>query len=172
MSLIEQLKAGTRNTRTIPWPGREDSITLRILTEAEIEEAQFEVERRFKAAQIEFSAATMDAYQASQNTAILARAIVDPETGKRMFKQTDELAQLPAFASAKAILIEEWNALDNESNPALKKMTDEEYDKLFTEVKKTPSISNFLNSTTLRGLITYLASLPATSPAGSGSTSA
>lgn len=171
MSLIEKLKAGKRNTRTITWPGRTEKIMFQILTEQEVEEAQFEVERRFKSQGIEFSASTVDAYQAAQNTAFLARAIVDPETSKRMFKSTDELAQLPGFAAAKQIFIEEFNALDKECNPSLKTISEEEYEKLFTEVKKTPSTLNSLNSTMLIGLLGYLASRPAISPADSGSTS-
>jgi hypothetical protein len=170
-SLLEKLKAGKRNTRIITWPGRTEKIMFQILTEQEVEEAQFEVERRFKSEGIEFSASTVDAYQAAQNTAFLARAIVDTETGKRMFKSTDELAQLPGFAAVKSIFIEEFNALDKECNPSLKTITEGEYQKLFTEVKKTPSTLNFLNSTTLIGLVGYLASQPVTSPTDRGSTS-
>ena len=177
MSLIEKLKAGKKNVKVISWPGTGDRIGVSILTEAETQEAVFETERLFRKHGIEYSFAVSDAYQAERNTQTLARALVDPEKRGpggdpvRLFRNADELRALPDFAPAKGELIEEYNDWDQECNPSARDLTQEQYGKLFDEVKKNPSILSDFNSRTLRGLITFSASRPATSPPDSGSTS-
>jgi hypothetical protein len=169
MSLIEKLKAGKKNVKPVLWPGTDETVRLAVLTEAEIQQALFETEKKFKAAGIEFSVATADAYQSEQNTQTLALALLD-ERGGRLFKTADELRPL-LQPSVKDVLIEEFNAWQQECSPSLTRLGDEEFDKLFEDIKKNPSTSNGLSLRTLRELIIYLASRPATSPQASGSTS-
>lgn len=158
MSLIAKLKAGIDNIKITTWPGTDNAIGIRVLTQAENQAAEFATELLFKAKGIDFTAATVDAYQSEQNTQILARAIVDPETKKPMFKSADELRGLIGHPDVKADLIEKYNAWQAECSPSIAEMTEEQYEHLFGEVKKNgPSCLNGLSSRTLSGLITYLA---------------
>ncbi len=169
MSLLEKLKAGKKNVKPVPWPGTDETVGLAVLTEAEIQQALFETEKKFKAAGIEFSVATADAYQSEQNTQLLALALLY-EQGGRLFKNADELRPL-LQPSVKDVLIDEFNAWQQECSPALARMSDAEFDKVFEEVKKNPSTLNSLSLRTLRELITYLATRPVISPKANGSTS-
>src|SRR5450759_4032023 len=82
MDLIEKLKAGKRNIKTIKFPGTDDIIGLAVLTEAETQEALFAAERLFKENQIEISATTISAYNSEANTQTLVRALVNPAKKK------------------------------------------------------------------------------------------
>ena len=177
MNLIEKLKAGTRNVKLTTWPGTENRIGIRVLTEAEVQAAHFDTELLFKQRGIEFTAATVDAYQSEQNTQVLSRAIVDPELKDKagdpakIFKNADELRGLLSHPDVKAVLTREYNDWQTECSPDLETMTEERYEELFAEVKKNPSILSSSSSATLRGLIIYLAARQAKLRKVSGSTS-
>lgn len=177
MGLLEKLKAGKRNIKVVPFPGQDDSIGITVLTESEVQEATFATERLFKANDIAVSATTIGAYNAELNTQILFRALVNPAkqrqdgTHERMFKTADELRGL-IVGQIKDRLVEEYNALEEECSPSPLKMGDDEFERLFDSLKKSPeTIGNSLNLRTLRGLIIYLANRPATSQTDSGSIS-
>lgn len=158
MSLIDKLKAGTNNIKVTTWPGTKEPIGIRVLTEAEMQSAEFETELLFKSRGIEFSSATVDTYQCERNTQTLARAIMDPDTKSPMFKNADELRALISHPDVKAVLANEYNAWQNDCSPAVEETTEEQYNALFEAVKKNGSSSlKNSSSTTLRGLITYLA---------------
>lgn len=158
MSLIDKLKAGVKNIKATVWPGTDYKIGIRILTEAEVQAAHFAVEQLFKKQGIDFTAATVDAYQSEQNTQVLARAIVDPDTRSPLFKNADELREQIAHPEIKAALTTEYNDWQAECSPALSEMTEERYAELFEDVKKNgPSTLSGSNLRTLKGLITYLA---------------
>lgn len=169
MSLTETLKAGVKNIKQTVWPGTGDKIGIRVLSEAETQRAAFETERLFKKHGIEFSQGTADAYQAEMNTQTLALALLDDQ-GKPLFKDANELRPL-LTAPVKDLLIEELNAWQDSCSPSLETLTEKEYEKLFDEVKKNPSITNSFNFRTLSGLVTYLASPRPDSPPDNGSTS-
>ena len=79
MSLLEKLKAGKKNKKTIKYPGTDQDIVVSILSEADIQIAHFEAERLFKKNGIEVSMSTVDAYEAEKTTQILFRACSDTE---------------------------------------------------------------------------------------------
>ena len=171
MGLIEKLKAGTYNVKIISWPGTKEKIGIAILTEAEVQAAQFDTEALFKARDIAFSASTLEAYQSELNTQVLSRALVDPQTKKPLFKTAEELRGLIAHPDVKANLTQEYTDWQTECSPSPIELPDDKYADLYAEVKKNPSITSALNSITLRGLITYSANLPASCPPDSGSIS-
>ncbi len=177
MSLIEKLKAGKHAVKIITWPGTNNAIGITVLTEAESQSAHFETELMFKQKGIEFSAANVDEYQSEESTQILARALVDPEAKDkngdpvRIFKSADELRGLIAHPDIKAALIQEYNDWQTECSPKIESMTEEQYDALFSEVKKNASCLNSLSLRTLRGLIIYLADRQTKLRKASGSTS-
>jgi hypothetical protein len=137
--LIEKLKAGKRNMRTLAYPGTENEIGITVLSEAETRDAIFATERVFKEAEIEVSAMTVSAYTAENNTQVLFRAIVDPKrqkkdgTYERLFKDVDEFRSL-LRREEKEILIEEYNAFEKECSPV--DPSEEELEALSEEVKK------------------------------------
>jgi hypothetical protein len=171
MSLIDKLKAGKNNIKQTVWPGTTEPVGIVVLTDAESQEAQFATELLFKQRGLDFNVATADTYQAEQNTQVLARAIFDLETKKPLFKNADELRGLITHPDVKAALITEYLDWQRDCSPAMETMTEEQYDALFAEVKKNPSILTSSNSRTLRGLIIYLAERQQKLAKASGSTS-
>ena len=176
MNLIEKLKAGKRNIKVIKWPGTDEEIGLTVLTESDIQDSIIDAERLIKAKGIEISATTIGLQASEQNTQILYRALVNPEKKKadgaceRYFRTADEFRAI-VTREVKDLLIEEYNAWEAERSPSPLKLTDDEFQKIFDEVKKTPTYGNDLNLITLRGLITSLAGREAKSPKASGSIS-
>jgi hypothetical protein len=172
MSLIEKLKAGRRNIKTIKFPGTDDDLILRVLSNAEIQEAVFAAERRFKAEDIPILDSTRDVYNDERTTQILFRALRNPKDAKKaLFSSDDELRAL-LTRDEKEILSQEYEAFQSECAPHPETMSDEEFDNLWEALKKSPETAlNFLSSGTLKRLLLYLASRPATSPTDSGSTS-
>lgn len=162
MDLIEKLKAGKRNIKTIRFPGTDEVIGLTVLTEAETQEAIFATERLFKENQIEVSATTVSAYNSEANTQTLFRAIVNPARKKedgtyaQYFPGIDEFRSLIG-REAKDILIEEYNAFEEECSPSPLKLSEQAMEEILAEVKKNPIFGNGLNFSTLRQLTMYLA---------------
>ena len=170
MSLLEKLKAGKKNKKTIKYPGTDQDIVVSILSEADIQIAHFEAERLFKKNGIEVSMSTVDAYEAEKTTQILFRACSDTE-GKPLAKAVDEFRS-QVLKAEKDILVDEYNALENECSPNPDMMSGEDIEKIIDEVKKRPEIiGSVSNIVTARKLIVSLASRLQNSQQGSGSTS-
>jgi len=171
MSLIEKLKAGTRNVKTIKFPGIEDDIVLQILSNADTQDAVFAAERRFKGEEMPISSSTLDAYEDERTTQILFRALRDPDNHKKPFSASaDELRKL-LTKEQKDYLAAEYTAFEDECSPRLDNMTDEKFDEIWEEVKKKPAVLNFLSSGTQKRLLLFLASRQLNSQTLSGSTS-
>jgi hypothetical protein len=172
MSLIEKLKAGTRNIKTLKFPGAEDDIVLKVLSNADIQEAVFAAERRFKDEEIIVSDSTRDAYGDERTTQILFRALRDPRDIKKpLFSSADELRKLLTKEEKEALACE-YDAFQQECAPQLDKMTDKEFDELWEALKKNPeTVSSFLSSGVQKRLLLYLAARQSTLPTDSGSTS-
>lgn len=177
MSLIEKLKAGKRNIKIIRFPGTDEDIGVTVLSEAEIQDATFETERLFKENGIEISASTLNTYNSELATRILFRVLVD--VNKKMsdgqpeqfFNSIIEFKKL-LTRDAKGILIEEYNAFEDECSPSPLKMGDDDFERLFESLKKNPKvIGRDLSFRMLKGLIIYLAGLHVKSQKDSGSIS-
>lgn len=175
MNLIEVLKAGKKHIKTLKFPGTEFEVGLCVLTDGEVQDAVFSTEQRFKEKGIEITATTLATYNRELNTQMLFRALVDPlkqrpdGTYEPIFKKVDELRL--ATADQKNELIEEYNAFEAQCSPSPVKMTDDEFDALFEDIKKNPLTGNDLSLQTARRLILYLASRPQNLPKDSGSIS-
>lgn len=177
MSLLEKLKAGKKNVKVIDFPGMEpaETIGISVLTEAETQAAAMETERLFKKAGLDFTAGISDAYQAEQNTQLLFHALVEPALSgdgshRPYFKTVDEFRSL-ITRTIKDALTDEYNAWEQECGPNPLTLSDQELEAVFEDVKKNPQHGSGLSISTLRKLVTYLASRPAASPEASGSTS-
>jgi hypothetical protein len=171
VSLLEKLKAGKRNVRELPFPGTEQTVILQVLNSQDLQDAIFAAERRFKGAEMETSGTAYDAYQAERATQILFRALRDPEDPKKPLAATaDEMRKLLQNEETE-LLLKEYLDFERECSPNILKMTDEDFEALWEDIKKNPLLSSSsLSSAALRGLITFLASRPAKSQTDSGST--
>jgi len=169
---FEKLKLGTRNMKTIKYPGSDEDVTMRILSNAEIQEAVFATERHFLAADVVANTMTLDSYEDERTTQMLVRALRDPEDPKKPFAPSADELRRQLTREVKDILATEYAAFEQECSPALEKMTGDELEALWEEIKKKPQTQlNSLSFGTRTRLLLYLASLPSISPIPSGSTS-
>ena len=158
MSLLSRLKAGKSLTRTIKFPGTDQDVAFAVLSNADIQDAHFAVEEHFKKNKVEASITTAELFEDETTTQILARALKDPEDLEKPFaKGANELRSL-ITNDEKNILVEEYNAFSKEVSPDEDKMSDEEIEALFEQLKKTPKAGSVLNLFMLRRLIIFLAS--------------
>jgi hypothetical protein len=172
VSLLEKLKGGTRNTKLIVFPGTEAEAMLRILSNQEVQDSVFAAETLFDKADVAIRASTLDAYEDERTTQMLFRALRDPSDPKQPFAATvGELRSLLTKAE-KDSLVRLYEECEREYSPDFTRMSDAEFEELWEQVKKNPSIlSNVSGLGMLKGLLRYLASQPWISPTGSGSTS-
>lgn len=138
MSLLAKLKAGTRNTKTIKFPGTEEKIVLRILSEAERQEALLVAEQHFKAKKVEINLATSDIFEAENTLQLLYRAISDPD-GNPIIKTVDEFRS-NITRDEKDLLTEAYLDFEQESSPSPARMSAEKFESLLSDLKKNPEI--------------------------------
>lgn len=171
MSLLQKLKAGTNNRKTIKWPGTEEDIIVRVLSEAERQSASFETERLFKQQGIEISMSTVDVYEVEKTTQLLFRALSDTEN-KPVADSINEFRD-NITVTEKDILVDAYNELEAECSPDPGKMSDEAFNSLIEDLKKNPAqtISSVSSMRTAIRLITYLANLLQSLQQDNGSTS-
>lgn len=169
--LLEQLKQGVKNTRTINYPGTNQKITVRVLTDAEEQQAELAAERFFIDAKIPVAMHNIDDYQLEKTTRKLFAALSSPD-GSPLCRTIDDFKRL-ITRPERDILVGEYNDLMDECSPSAAEMADDEFFALVDDVKKKPlmTIGSVSNLQTLRRLCMYLATQPQTSPEGSGSTS-
>jgi hypothetical protein len=165
-SLLERLKAGTKNTKTVKFPGTEEDVVIRILSEADRVEAHFAAERYFQAAKIEVSGTTVEAYEAEKTLQMIYRAINDME-GSRLARTVDDFRK-GLSRPEKDFLVDEYLALEAECVPG----DGEDLDSLVETLKKSPEeISSIGSIFTARRLITSLVNQLSSLQRDNGSTS-
>lgn len=169
---LEKLKAGTRNTKTIKFPGTDNEVVLRVLSNAERQDAVFAAEEHFKSRKIEIAATCLDAYEDERTTQLLFRALRDCDNSENTFASSADSLRENLTREEKEFLTSEYTTFEQECSPAIEKMSDEDFEKLWEELKKNPEpVLSFLNSGTLRRLIIFLASRQQNSQTASCSTS-
>ncbi len=172
MSLLEKIKAGKRHARVIKFPGSDEDVALQVLSNHDIQEAVFAAENLFKRAGMEITGSTMDAYEDERTTQILFRALRDPADPKKPFASNVDELRKGLTKAEKEVLVREYYDHERECSPDFAHIPDEEFEEIWAELKKNPqTLSSVSSSTMLRGLLTYLASLPSNSPTDSGFTS-
>lgn len=172
MSLLAKLKSGKKNIKAINFPGTEKPAALQVLSNQDFQDAVFAAELKFKSSDIAVTPSTLDAYEDERTTQVLFRALRDPDDPSKSFAgSVDELRKLVS-KEEKEILVDEYNSFERESSPRFSQLSEEEFEKLWSDVKKSPQMfSSSLSSGTLRGLINYLACRHVSSQTDNGSTS-
>lgn len=158
MELIDKIKAGSQIKKTIDWPGADDAkVDLRIMTESDHLQASLEANKMFKETKI--GAENVDTYSAEQETQLLFRAIVDPDSGKQLFKSMAEFRRA-LIPEVKDVIADELDRLHEEYSPEPTTISDAEFDKLVQDVKKNAEevITKLSDINTLRKLSLFLAS--------------
>lgn len=159
IDLLSRLKAG-RSSLGVVTLG-DVKIGLRILTEQDYLEAQIATDVAMREAGLELGLSTADAFESEKASQLLARALVDIDSGNLLVSSAKGLREAIS-RDQKSILIEAYLAHEKKFSPSERTMNDEEFSALLDEVKKTPQTvhSSDLNTGTLKRLITALASQP------------
>jgi hypothetical protein len=172
VSQLAQIKAGKRNIKIIDYPGVEgQQVALRVLSNQEIQDAVFSAEQLFKEQGFDVSRTNQDAYDDERSTQILARALREAENPNKPFAASAKELRGLLEKEEKELLLQEYTDFEQACSPRINKMSEKEFEELWQSLKKSPQLSSVLNSSTLSGLITYLASRPANLPTDSGSIS-
>ena len=117
MSLLKELKDGKKPSKVIQFPGTEQAIVLRLLSNGQIQQALFATEKYFKKKEIELTLNTSEAYGDENTTQMLALALRDPEDPSKPFAEgADELRGLLTTAE-KDILVQQYNNFEKETSP-------------------------------------------------------
>jgi hypothetical protein len=171
-ALFEKLKAGTRNEKEITWPGTEQKILVRVLSNQDTLEASIAADRVFKDSDTAVAFQNIGVYETERDTQELFRTCLDPETKQPVAQTVTDFRKLLTSGVRKA-LCDEYNKLDEECNPRPEEMSGEEFDALLENLKKNPEsvLGKVSSFATLKRLCLSLASPPATSLKASGSTS-
>ena len=169
-NLLEILKAGSKNIKLVDYPGSTTKVALKILSQQDQQAATFATERHFKSEKIEVNLVTADEYEQEKATQILYRAIRDPQNLDEPIASTVTEFRKMLDRNEKKILIDDYLAFEAECNPSPENLSSEEFDKIFTDVKKNcvATVSNISSIHTLRKLLIIMASRPAILPTVNG----
>ncbi|PKN07627.1 MAG: hypothetical protein CVU73_12865 [Deltaproteobacteria bacterium HGW-Deltaproteobacteria-8] len=160
--LLTKLKAGRAAQRRVTLPSKDGQgveLGLRVLTEADYMEAGLAAIETLRAAGHEdVNVANADLYEQAKVTELLARALVDPATGKPLVESAAELRGALARAD-KMFLIDQYLDHEREYSPSEVNMSAEDFAQLLEDVKKNPATPRLSDSSTatLKRLVQSLA---------------
>ena len=154
--LLDKIKAGSSHKKEVSWPGTDQTIHMRVLNENDHLQSSLATDALFKGTPIALQ--NMDHYNGELETQYLYRATEDPETGKQLFSNITEFRDV-LTPEIKNILAEELDALHEEFSPDPLKLSDEEFDKLTSDIKKNAeaTVGAVSNIFIARKLIIFLA---------------
>ena len=135
LSLLSRIKLGAANTKLVKWPGTDELVTLRVLSIQERQEAAFATERHFKTSGIDVSLATAGDYDEEKSVQLLYRALKAPKDNVPVAKTIGEF-RAALSREEKGALIDEYLTFERDCAPSPDNLTEDEFDKLLTEVKK------------------------------------
>ena len=169
-SLLQKLKLGTANVKIICWPGSEQKIALKILSQQDHQEAAFACDRHFTQQKIAISMVTADEYDVEKSMQVLYRALRNPESLDEPIATTMTEFRAAITREEKNKLIEEYLAFETDVSPQGDRMSGDEFDALVASLKKNPqqSVGSISSLSTLRRLCAFMASQPLTLPAVNG----
>jgi len=160
-AIIAKLRDGLDNVKTVHLGDM--TVGLKVLRHSHYHEANLVVSGFYQERGIKVGMHNIDEFEIDKENQYLLNTVVDLETGEPLFESVEELRELLHNDKRKQLL-DEAEAFQEECSPTMSKYTDEEFEKLFEEVKKTPNPAtlNVLNLYTLRKLVLTLASQPKT----------
>ena len=164
--LLAKLKLGTDNNKLIDFPGTTTKVVLRILSQADLQSATFATERLFKQEKIDVNIVTGNEWDNEKATQILYMALRDPENMDEPIAKSISEFRRALSKETKDALIDEYLAFEKDCSPSPGNLSDEEFDRVVTEVKKKPEaiLGKSFSTSMLKKLITFLASPPVNLP--------
>jgi len=168
--LLAKLKLGAKNVKLLSWPGTEVKVVLRVLNQQDFQEAAFAAERLFKSEKIETNLMTADEYENEKALQILFRALRDPQDQDKPIANTITEFRRAITREEKKILIDEYLGFESECSPAPDNLSNDEFDKVLSDVKKKPqeTISGITSMSMLKKLLLIMVSPPVSLPQVSG----
>lgn len=156
--LLARLKAGRAAVARVRVG--EVELGLRVLTEQDYLDAQIATVQVMQAVGIDLSMASSEAYESEKASQLLARALVDPDSGQPLAPSAHKL-RAALTRDEKELLIVAYMAHEKRFSPSERTLGEEEFTALLAEVKKNASTTDLSASSTdtLKRLITALASL-------------
>ena len=169
--LLNKLKAGTDNVKIIKWPGTETDVALRILSQRDHQDAAFATERLYKQEKIDISMVTAEEYESEKATQMLYRALRDPQKLEEPVTATITEFRGLLRIEEKRALVAEYLGFEGECSPSPENLSAEEFDKVFTALKKnaTETLGNITSTSTLRRLVRTMVDQLQNSQSDSGS---
>lgn len=164
--LLNKLKAGSAAIRRVALPRKEGDgpeLGLRVLTEADYLAAGLAAIDTLRAnGHEDANLSNSELFEGAKVTELLARALVDPDSGEQLSKNAAELRGVLSRAD-KVFLIDRYLDHEREFSPTEANMDEEAFATLLAEVKKNPAmprLSDF-STATLKRLVQSLAVLEA-----------
>ena len=157
--ILEQLKNSANAIKEVSL--NDVTIGLRILNEQDYLDASLAVNALMKAKDVIFGPETAEMFEDEKTCQLLLRAVVDPETQNPVTKNAKELRTI-LTREQRMFLTEEYLSFEKEHAPSERTMSEDEFAKLFEDVKKKPEMidTQDLSTASLKRLITILASQP------------
>jgi hypothetical protein len=162
---LRDLLQGTENYKEIFWPvmakdGNKIKVLLRVLTDAEHQEAKFSTEKYFKAEEVSTDPIMADEFQNEFFTQALWRALRDPKDKTKPVCDCISDFRVLLTRPIKMQLLDEWIAWEQENSPNPDLMSPEDFDKLLIDLKKKPkeTLGNVLSLAIAKKLLLTLVS--------------
>lgn len=170
MSLLKNIKAGTKCRKVVTFPGTDKKFDFRLISEQDKQSGNFAADALYKENAISFH--NVNDYQNEKTLQQLYRACVELGTDTAIAENITEFRSL-LTGRERDILVEEYNQFDEEFNPSPDTMSNEEFDKLVHDLKKKPmeTVGSCSSLPTLRRLCIFLEKQLSTSQKVSGSIS-
>lgn len=169
-TFLERIKLGTANTKLINWPGTNEKVAMKILSEQDRMEIDFSVDRLYKSEKVEVNLITTSHYEPEKFVQILFRCLRCPDDLDRPLANSITDFRRALTREDTKVLISEYVAFEQECSPSPENLSPEDFDKLLLEVKKNPdtTIGNITNLTTAKKLLLTLAVQPPNLPPDNG----
>lgn len=130
--LVASLRRGATEELVVPWPGTDQLVVLRPLSDEQLQLCDVRAQKRCASIELTLLGSS-EAYTTETHTQALALALHDVDTGERLFEDADEVRSLMRPPERFA-LITSFLALQNRTNP--RELTEDQYAQIAEYVKK------------------------------------
>jgi len=159
---LQEIKAGTRNAKTIYWPGTTAEVVLRIVSKQESQEASFAADARFAREKLKVEWHNLEIFQEERSIQILYRALREVDTNAPLASSVEVFKSLVSTEDISALAMA-YADFEAEVGGNLESATDAEVELMILELKKKPEqiLGSVSSSATLKRLLrTLVAQLP------------
>ena len=169
--LLARMKSGTKAFKLIgtPWDPTVQ-VAVRILSQAQYQDAVVETEEHFKARKIELTSTTAVEWENERALRLLYKALQDPKDNFSPI--APDILTFRNLMSPPEVqyFLDEMLAWQSECSPSIEKLSADEADRLIEDLKKKPEETGgrITNLQTARKLLLIMANLLKTSRKGNG----